>query len=97
MPIITLYHRRFPVKGAPSCVSLLPFPTSQVHTFTVGKDVYAAKFHQSKIEAPENATIDALKNLLCWSDSKGKFKSSAAEVLGFAKAKSSGFRVHGRK
>lgn len=97
MPIITLYHRKFPVKGAPAAVSLLPYPAHQVHTYTVGKEVYAATFSQSRIEAPENATIDAVHNVLCWSDTKGKFKSTAAEVLGFAKAKASGFRVCGRK
>lgn len=97
MPIITVYRRRFAVKGAPTAASLVPYPQNQKHTFTVGTDVYEATFHQSFVEVPKDATIDELKNLLCWADSKGKIKSTAAEVLGFAKAGLSGFRTASRR
>ena len=94
MPIITLYHRKFAAKGAPVAVSLMPYPTTQKHTFMVGTEVIEASFHESRVEVPSDATIDQLKNLLCWADSaKGKLKSTAREVLDFAKAGVSGFRV----
>ena len=54
MTIITIYHRRFPVKGAPAGVSLTPYPAHQRHTFSVGAATYEAKFHQSRVEAPEH-------------------------------------------
>jgi len=92
MPIITVYHRKFPTKGAPSSVSLVPYPESQKHTYTVDEVVYEASFSVSHVEVPENSTIDQLKNLLCWADSRGKMKSTAAEVLDMAKAGISGFR-----
>ena len=93
MPIITIYHRKFAAKGAPVAVSLVPYPTSQKHTFVVDNMTYEASFHESRVEVPGDATIDTLKNLLCWADSKGKLKSTAREVLDFAKAGVSGFRV----
>lgn len=97
MLIITVYHRKFPVKGSPACASLVPYPTHQRHTYTVDNQVYEASFHESRVEVPDDSTIDQLKNLLCWSDTKGKMKSTAAEVLEFAKAKSGAFRVHSKK
>lgn len=93
MAIITIYHRKFPIKGAPVAVSLLPYPTSQKHTFAVGTEVFEASYHESRVEVPGDATIDPLKNLLCWASAKGKLKSTAREVLDFAKAGVSGFRV----
>lgn len=90
---ITLYHRTYPVKDAPVTVSLVPFSGHQRHTFTVGDKVYEAVCKELRIVAPDDATVDALKNLLSWVGDKGPVKSTAKEVFDMACAGASGFRM----
>ena len=90
---ITLYHRSYPVKDAPVALSLVPFSVDQRHTYTVGDKVYEAERREVQVIVPDDAKIDALKNLLAWASDKGPIKSTANEVYDFAKAKVSGFRT----
>jgi len=90
---ITLYQRFFPVKDSPTAYSFIPFPTSQKHTFAVGQTVYEAAYREIKITVPDDAKVDALKNLLTWPGEKGAVRSTATEVLNFAQAKAPGFRI----
>jgi hypothetical protein len=89
---ITIYRRSYPIDGAPVNLSLRPFPTHQRCTFMVGDKVYEAVFQQFTVSVPEDAVVHEEKNLLNWSGSNGKMQSTAAEVLGFVEAGTSGFR-----
>ena len=93
MQTITMYHRSYPVKGAPVSLSLRPYPTHQRHTYAVGNKVYEAVFRELRVLVPDDAKIDQEKNLLDWSGKDGKTQSTAAEILGFAESKVSGFRT----
>ena len=90
---ITLYQRSYPVADAPVALSFVPDSADQRHTFTVGGRVYAAERRELRVVVPEDAKIDALKNLLCWAGPKGPVKSTAKEVFDLAEARASGFRL----
>jgi hypothetical protein len=90
---ITLYRRSYPVADAPVALSLVPYPADQRHTFTAGGRVYEAERQELRVVVPDDAKLDALKNLLCWVGDKGLVKSTAKEVLGLAEARLSGFRM----
>jgi hypothetical protein len=90
---ITLYHRTFPVKGAPVALSLVPFPEAQKHTYTLDGKIYDAVRKELRVIVPDDAKIDVLKNLLCWHSDKGLVKSTATEVYEFAQAQASGFKT----
>ena len=93
MQTITMYHRTYPVKGAPVALSLRPYPTHQRHTYAVGNKVYEAVFRELRVLVPDDAKIDQDKNVLAWSGKDGKTQSTAAEILGFAESEVSGFRT----
>ena len=90
---IILYHRSYPVADAPVALSLLPTSAAQRHTFTAGGVVYEAEERELRIVVPDDAKLDPLKNLLCWSGDKGTVKSTAKEVHDLALAGASGFRI----
>lgn len=90
---ITLYRRSYPVAAAPVAFSLLPDGPHQRHTFTSEGRVYEAVRRELRVVVPAGATIDALKNVLCWTVGKGMVKSTAKEVLDMAEARASGFRL----
>lgn len=90
---ITLYHRSFPVAGAPEAVSLVPSSVTQTHTFTANGKVYKAVHKQLKVVVPDGAKLDTLKNLLCWSGAQGAVRSTAKEVFDLAQAGASGFSM----
>jgi hypothetical protein len=89
---ITLYHRSYPVAGAPVSVSLVPDSAAQRHTFTVGGKVYEAERKELRVVVPDDAKLDVMKNLLCWAGDHGPVKSTAKEVFDLAEAGASGFR-----
>ena len=90
---ITLYQRSYPVAGAPVALSLVPYSDHQRHTFTAGGRVYEAERRELRVVVPDDATVDALDNLLCWAGDKGPVKSTAKEVFDLAQAGASGFRM----
>jgi hypothetical protein len=90
---IILYRRSYPVAGAPVALSLAPDSVHQRHTFTVGGKVYEAVRRELRVIVPDDAKIDAVKNLLCWAGDKGLVKSTAKEVFDMAEARVSGFRL----
>jgi hypothetical protein len=90
---ITLYRRSFPVKDAPVALSLVPLPASQRHTYTAGGKEYEAKHSEVHVIVPDDAKLDVMKNLLCWSGSGGPMKSTAKEVFDLAEAGTSGFKL----
>jgi hypothetical protein len=90
---ITLYLRSYPVAGAPVALSLVPTSADQRHTYTLDGKVYEAERRELRVIVPDDAKLDALKNLLCWSGEKGPVKSTAKEVFDLAEAGSSGFRM----
>lgn len=90
---ITLYQRTFPVQDAPVSLSLVPFASHQRHTFPVGDKVYESECTELQVIIPDDAKIDALKNLLSWDSDKGRIKSTAKEVFDLAQAGGSGFRM----
>ena len=90
---ITLYHRTYPVAGAPVALSLVPYSTSQRHTFTSGGKVYEAERRELQVIVPDDAKLDAVKNLLGWVSDKGPVKSTAKEVFDLAEAHASEFRM----
>jgi hypothetical protein len=90
---ITLHHRTFAVKDAPFSVSLLPFATSQRHTFTHEGTVYEAVCKEVQIVVPDDAKIDPVRNLLSWTGDKGVVKSTAREVFELVRTRVSGFRM----
>ena len=90
---ITLYRRSYPVAGAPVALSLVPYPADQRHTFTAGGRVYEAERGELRVVVPDDAKVDALKNLLCWAGDKGPVKSTPKEVFDLAEARASGFRL----
>jgi len=89
---ITLHRRTFPVRGAPVGLSFVPSP-HQRHTYTVGGKVYEGACSELHVVVPDDAKIDALKNLLCWGGGKGAVKSTAKEVFDLAHARARGFSV----
>lgn len=91
--IITLYQRTYPVADAPVALSLAPDPVDQRHTFAVGDTVYEAERREIQVIGPDDAKVDPLKNVLCWTGSKGLVRSTAREVHEMAEAKTSGFRL----
>jgi hypothetical protein len=88
-----MYHRSYPVAGAPVALSLVPYSNDQRHTFTFEGKVYEAERRELQVIVPDDAKLDVLKNLLCWSGEKGPMKSTAKEVYDLAEAKLSGFRL----
>ncbi|MBA4192700.1 MAG: hypothetical protein C0467_32440, partial [Planctomycetaceae bacterium] len=68
---IILYHRSYPVADAPVALSLVPHSDRQRHTFAVGEKVYEAELRELLVVVPDDAKLDALKNLLCWAGDKG--------------------------
>ncbi|MFO0795992.1 MAG: hypothetical protein U0804_00870 [Gemmataceae bacterium] len=90
---ITMYHRTFPVKDAPVAVSLVPYATSQKHTYTANGKIYDAVLKEIQVVVPDDAKLDVMKNLLCWAGDKGPMKSTAREVYDFATAGTSGFKL----
>lgn len=90
---ITLYHRTFPVAGAPVSLSLVPCSASQRHTFSAGGRLYEAEHREVAVVVPDGAKLDVLKNLLGWAGDKGPVKSTAKEVYDLAVAGTSGFRI----
>jgi hypothetical protein len=90
---ITLYHRSYPVKDAPTAVSFVPFSAAQRHTFTADGTVYDAERRELLVIVPDDAKLDTLKNLLSWGGDKGRMKSTATEVFAFAQSNVSGFRL----
>jgi hypothetical protein len=92
---ITLYHRSYPVAGAPFAVSLVPYSASQRHTFTAGGRVYEAEHKELRVVVPDDAKLDVMKNLLCWAGEQGPMKSTAREVYDLAEAGASGFKLVG--
>ena len=90
---ITLYRRTYPVAGAPVALSLVPYSADQRHTYTVEGKVYEAERRELQVIVPDDAKLDALKNLLCWVGDKGPVKSTAKEVFDLAEAGASGFRL----
>jgi hypothetical protein len=90
---ITLYHRTYPVADAPVALSLVPYAASQRHTFTAGGKIYESKQKEILIIVPDDAKLDVMKNLLCWSGDQGPMKSTAKEVYDLAEAGASGFKL----
>jgi hypothetical protein len=90
---ITLYVCTYPVKDAPVALSLVPFPSSQRHTFTLKGKVYEAVYREVQVVVPDGAVVDADRKLLFWAGDKGRVKSTATEVFGYAKEHDSGFRM----
>jgi len=90
---ITLYRRSYKIAAAPVALSLLPDPAHQLHTFTSGGKVYEAERRELHVVVPANATVDSLRNVLCWASDKGQVKSTAKEILDMAEARTSGFRL----
>ena len=100
---ITLYHRSFPVAGAPVAVSLAPFPVYQKHTFTADGTVHDAEYKELRIHVPDGAAVVAEKGrlswggesgvVLSWAGKAGPVKSTAKEVFELAHTRGSGFRL----
>ena len=88
---ITLYKRTYRVKGAPVSLSLNPFSTEQVHTFSAGGQVYEARYSEVRVTAPDEAKLDVLHNRLVWGKGMGTVKATAKEVYELAAAGKSGF------
>lgn len=90
---LTLYRRTYPVAGAPVTLSVVPFATSQRHTFPTGGKVYEATYSEIHVIAPDDAKVESLKNRVTWDGEKGKVSSTASEVFDLATAGASGFRL----
>ena len=98
---ITLYHRSYPVAGAPASVSLTPFPAHQRHTFTAGGTVHEAVCKELRVVVPDGATIGGHRlswagengPVLSWTGKNGPVKSTATEVFELAHTRGSGFRM----
>lgn len=99
---ITLYHRSYPVKGAPVSVSLAPFPAHQRHTFTASGVEHEAKYRELRLVVPAGATVSAERGLswarekgpvLNWVGEKGAVVSTAQEVFELAHTRGSGFHI----
>ena len=88
---ITLYVRTYPVKNAPVAMSLVPFPTSQKHTYTCNGNVYDAVSREMSVTVPDGSTIDKDRKLLCWVGAKGAVKSTVNEVYELVQTDASGF------
>jgi hypothetical protein len=88
---LTLYVRTYPVKDAPVALSLVPFPTSQKHTYTRDGKVYEAVSREMRVTVPDGSVIDADRKFLCWTGDKGKVKSTVNEVYALVQAGASGF------
>jgi hypothetical protein len=90
---ITLYRRSYPVANAPVSLSLVPDPASQRHTFAAEGRVYEAERREILVVVPDDAKLDLLKYVLCWSGDKGPVQSTAKEVFDLAEARVSGFQL----
>jgi hypothetical protein len=98
---LTLYHRSYPVKGAPVSVSFSPFPANQRHTFTVGGVEYEAKYKELRVVVPDGAAVSAVRgenwasegSVLNWVGENGPVVSTAQEVFELAHTPGSGFRI----
>jgi hypothetical protein len=90
---LTLYRRSYAVAGAPVALSFLPDPSSQHHTFTANGQVYEARRREVLITVPDDAKVDALKNVLCWRCNTGLIRSTAQEVFALATTGDGGFQV----
>jgi hypothetical protein len=90
---ITLYHRSYPVAGAPVAVSFVPDSASQRHTFTAAGQVYEAERRELRVVVPDDAKLDLAGRLLGWAGPDGPVKSTAKEVYDLAEARTSGFQM----
>jgi hypothetical protein len=99
---LTLYHRSYPVEGAPVSVSLAPFPAHQRHTFTDRGVEHEAQYRELRIVVPDGATVSAGRGLswagekgavLNWTGEKGAVVSTAQEVFDLAHTSNSGFHM----
>ena len=88
---ITLYVLTYPVKDAPVALSLVPFPTSQKHTYTRDGKVYDAVSREVRVTVPDGSVVDTERKLLCWTGDKGPVKSTVNEVYELVQAHASGF------
>lgn len=88
---LIMYRISYKAKDAPVCYSFLPFPPDQKHTFTFNGKVYEGVREELTLIVPDDAKVDVERNRLTWADTRGKVKSTAKEVVGFAQAKVSGF------
>ena len=88
---LTLYVRTYPVKDAPVALSLVPFPTSQKHTYTRDGKVYDAVSREMRVSVPDGSVLDWDRKFLCWTGDKGKVKSTVNEVYELVRARASGF------
>lgn len=91
--LITLYKRTFKVKDAPVSLSLVPFPSEQVHTFPSGGRVFEARYSELQVHAPDDVKLDVLHNRLVWGKGMGTVKATAKEVYDLAAAGKSGFSL----
>jgi hypothetical protein len=99
----TLYHRTYPVKGAPVSLSFAPFPAHQRHTFTAGGVEHEAKYGELQLVVPDGAAVSAARGLswaaadrgptLNWVGAEGPVASTALEVFELARTGGSGFRL----
>lgn len=90
---LTLYRMSYAAKDSPIAYSFFPFPPEQKHTFTLQGKEYPGIPGELQLNVPDDATVDRERNRLAWTDTKGKVKSTASEVLGFATAGASGFSL----
>jgi hypothetical protein len=90
---ITLYHRSYPVAGAPFAVSFVPDSAAQRHTFTAAGQVYEAERRELQVVVPDDAHLDMARRLLAWAGAEGPVKSTAKEVYDLAGARASGFQM----
>lgn len=98
---ITLYHRSYPVEGAPESISFAPFPAHQRHTFTAGGAVHDAEYKELRVVAPDGATVGTERRswdcpqgaVLNWTGKKGPVVSTAKEVFELTRTRGSGFRM----
>lgn len=88
---LTLFVRTYPVKDAPVALSLVPYPTHQVHTFTRDGKVYNPVNREMSVTVPDGASVDVARKLLFWTGDKGLVKSTVNEVYALVEAKTSGF------
>jgi hypothetical protein len=88
---ITLYVRTYPVKDAPVALSLVPFPTSQRHTYTRDGTVFDAVSREMRVTVPDGSVVDAERKVLRWAGDKGPVMSTVNEVYELVKARAPGF------
>jgi hypothetical protein len=88
-----LFHRTYPVAGAPVALSFVPDPAAQRHTFTAAGQVYEAERRELRVVVPDDAKLDLERRLLGWTGAEGHVKSTAKDVYELAEARASGFKM----